>query len=473
MKNILKEIEAKYPVDTILVNGEQVWPYLRVAYHVQYVNEISSRKGERPLGPSLSFLGKLKRLLNIPYGTKNWLGKYDYIAISTTDARKPISGKYFNRLLDPIIDKLGRGKVLYIEIPAPSLYPIASVYTNKVVCYDLLELLAMIVETFTLRRYKIENESILENINKDYDLSLDYLRVIKRFYARRTVFSWLFRMSKPKVVLLSCYYGLLQSAIRAAKEYGAEVIEFQHGSIGEEHPAYNVHADLDKGSFPDYLAVFGKKELETFTNSRFIQPQHVYPVGSFYIEYVKTDHMPSKNLVQRLKNYKVSIGVTLASTTESRLIEFVCQAAVLDRNICYLLIPRHPQEEHYSSFELPDNVMIVKDENFYGLMMLADFHATVYSTCAIEAPSLGVQNILINVDGLAKRFYGNVLNDSRVTRFADTPEEFVSIANSFEKLDRDTLAKLDEDLIAVNYERNIQELLRRPPFLEQQSVSGE
>ena len=133
MKNILKEIEAKYPVDTILVNGEQVWPYLRVAYHVQYVNEISSRKGERPLGPSLSFLGKLKRLLNIPYGTKNWLGKYDYIAISTTDERKHISGKYFNRLLDPIIDKLGRGKVLYIEIPAPSLYPIASVYTNKVV----------------------------------------------------------------------------------------------------------------------------------------------------------------------------------------------------------------------------------------------------------------------------------------------------------------------------------------------------
>ncbi len=466
MKNILKEIEGKYPVDTILVNGEQVWPYLRMAYQFQYVKKISSEKGERLLWPTLSFLGKLKRLLNILYGIKNWLGKYEYIAISSTNERRLISGKYFNRLLDPIIDKLGRGKVLYIEIPAPSLYPIESIYTNKVVCYDLLELLAMIAEAFTLRRYKTKNESILGNINKEYDLSLDYLKVIKRFYARRMIFSLLFQMKKPKVVLLTCYYGLLQSAIKAAKDSGAKVIEFQHGSIGEEHTAYNVYAELDKSYFPDYLAVFGRKELETFSNSRFIQPQHVYPVGSFYIEYVKMNHIPNKNLVQRLRNYKVSIGITLESTTESRVIEFVCQAAVLDRDICYLLVPRYPQEEHYSSFELPDNVMVVKDENFYELMMLVDFHTTVYSTCAIEAPSLGVQNILINIDGLARRFYETVLDDRRVTRFVETPQEFVSIANSFEKLDRDTIVKLNEDFIAVNYEKNIQELLRRPPFLE-------
>ncbi len=471
MKDILKEIELKYPVNTVLVDGEQVWPYLRVAYDFEYVKKMSFQRGEKPLWRGPSFLGKLKRLLNVPYGIRNWLGRYDYIAVSSTGDRRLISGKYFNRLLDPVIDKLGRDRVLYIEIPAPALYPIKSVHTDKVVCYDGLELLAMIAEAFTLRRYRIKNESILRDINSEYDLGVDYQKVIKRAYARRKVFGLLFRVKKPKVVLLSCYYGLLQSAIKAAKNSGAKVIEFQHGSIGREHPEYNVHAQLDKGYFPDYLAVFGKGELETFGDARFIQPQHVYPVGSFYIEYVKRNHTPNNNLVQRLKNYGVSIGITLAITADSRVIEFVCQAALLDRNICYLLIPRHPRDEHYSLLELPDNVMIVKDENFYELMMLVDFHATVYSTCAIEAPSLGVQNILINIDGLSKRFYGNVLNDSRVTRFAETPEEFVSIANSFEKLDRDTIAKLNEDLIAVNYERNIRELLRRPPFVEQRAVS--
>jgi hypothetical protein len=466
MRNILKEIELKYPVDSVLVDGEQVWPYLRVAYDFQYVNQISSQKGEKPLGPSLSFLAKLKRLLNIPYGMRNWSGKYDYIAISTADTRKFISGKYFNRLLDRVIDKLDRDKVLYIEIPAPSLHPIASVYTNKVVNYDLLELLAIIAQVFRLRGYKIEHESVLTSINKEYDLDVDYMKVIRRFHARRMVFKWLFRRKKPKAVLLTCYYGLLQSAIKAAKDLGIKVIEFQHGSIGSEHPEYNVYAELDKDSFPDYLAVFGKKELETFRDSRFIGPEHVYPVGSFYIEFVKANHVPNDSLVQRLKSYRVSIGITLAVTADSRVIEFICQSAVLDRDIYYLLIPRHPEEEHYSSLKLPDNVMIVRDENFYEIMMLVDFHATVYSTCAQEAPSLGVQNILINIDGLSRRFYGDILNDSRVTRFADTPQEFVTIANSFEKLDRDTVAKLNDDLIAVDYERNIQELLRRPPFVE-------
>jgi hypothetical protein len=466
IRNILKEIEGKYPVDTVLVNGEQVWPYLRVSYYFQYADKISSEEGEKPLGPSLSFPAKLKRLLNVPYGMKNWLGKYDYIAISTANTRRLISGKYFNVLLDPVIDKLGRGRVLYIEVPAPSLYPIVKIYTDKVVCYDALELLAIIAQVFRLRRYRIENESILGDINKEYGLSVDYRKVIERLYARRMIFRWLFRLKRPKVVLLSWSYGLLQSAIKAANDSGAKVIEFQHGVIGKEHPAYNVYADLDRSYFPDHLAVFGKRELETFRNAGFIEPQHVYPVGNFYIEHIRNSYSPDSGLVKKLENYGRTVGITLQGTTEKRTIEFAVQAANLDSHIFYILIPRRPQEEHYSTLSLPSNVAVIRDKNFYELMAYVDFHSTVYSTCAVEAPSLGVQNILINIDGLSRRYYGTVLTDSRITRYADTPQEFVSTANSFEKLDRDNIVKLNEDLIAVDYERNIEELLRRPPFVE-------
>jgi hypothetical protein len=466
MRNILKEIEGTYPVDTIMVDGEQVWPYLRVAYYLQYADKISLEEGETPLGPGLSLPAKLKRLLNVPYGMKNWLGKYDYVAISTASTRRLIDGKYFNRLLDPVIDKLGRDRVLYMEIPAPSLCPIGKIHTDNVVCYDVLELLAIIAQVFRPRRYKIEHESILGDINKEYGLSVDYVNVIKRFYARRMVFKWLFRRKKPKAVLLSWYYGLLQSAIKAAKDLGIKVIEFQHGSIGEEHPAYNVYAELDKSYFPDYLAVFGKRELETFRNARFIEPQHVYPVGNFYIEHIRNSYTPESGLVKKVENYSRTVAITLQGTTEKRTIEFAVQAANLDSHIFYILIPRRPQEEHYSTLTLPDNVTVIRDENFYELMAYVDFHSTVYSTCAVEAPSLGVQNILINIDNLSKRYYGTVLTDGHITRYVDTPQEFVSIANTFEKLDRDTIVKLNQDLIAVDYEKNIQELLRRPPFVE-------
>ena len=42
MRNILKEIEGKYPVDTVLVNGEQVWSYLRMTYYFGHRKTVAS-----------------------------------------------------------------------------------------------------------------------------------------------------------------------------------------------------------------------------------------------------------------------------------------------------------------------------------------------------------------------------------------------------------------------------------------------
>ena len=456
LTNILKEIETKYPVDTILVNGEQVWPYLRMHYHRDYINKTASEWGEKEVSPPLS-----QRVKGMPknslYGFRNWFGKYDYVALSTTLERKNIDGKYFNKLLDPIIDELGRDKVLYIENPAPSLYPAEKVHTKNIVCHDLLTLLAglmMIQQLFIQRSHMIQNESTLRTIQKEYGLEIDDVKVIKLFNAQRTVFKLLFRRIKPKAILLTCAYGYFP-AVKAAKDLGIKVIEFQHGTISEEDPAYNVDADIDKTYFPDYLLVFGRRELKTLDNARFIEPENVYPVGSFYLEHVRKNYKPEFNLVKQLNNYKRTIGVTLGWTTEKHTIEFICEAADLDRTIFYILIPRRPQEEYYSPPNLPDNVMVIEDKNFYELMMYVDFHSTVYSTCALEAPSLGVQNILVNISNLSKQHYGTVLDDSRVTRYAGTPGELVEIIHTSEKLDRDTVCKLNRDTIAVNYKGNI------------------
>lgn len=464
MDNILKEIEGKYPVDTILVNGERVWPYLRITYHFAYMQKTASQWGEKGLVPPLP-KRFMKMVKNSFYGLKNWFGKYDYIAFSDTTERKSIKGKYFNKLLDPIIDELGRDKVLYIETPAPSLYSVKKMHTENIVCHDLLTLLsaavAVILQMFIRKKYMVQNEPILKAIQREYGLQIDDVKQIKFFDAQRRVFNLLFRKIKPKAILLSEYYGSNLPAIKAAKELGIKVIEFQHGVIGKEHPAYNLGIELDKGYFPDYLLVFGRKEIETFNDSRFIEPENVYPVGSFYIEYIRENYKPESNLGEQLKNYKKSVAVTLDWMMEKHAIEFVCQAANLDKTIFYLLVPRKPQEKHYSTLNPPDNVTVIKDKNFYELMAYVDFHSTVYSTCALEAPSLGVQNILINIDNLSRQYYGAVLNDSRITRYTDTPEGFVKVINNFEKLERDAIVKFNEHIIATDYKSNIQNFIVR------------
>lgn len=465
MANILREIEAEYPVDQILVDGNQIWPYLRVIYYLEYYYGNPTCSSGQPIrarhwGGRLGHLAG--RVRQCSYGLTNWAGRYDYVAFSDTTERKEINGKYYNKLLDPIIDELGGERVLYVETPAPVLYPIRRVHTRRVVSRSALELLwslELASPTALKRGYEIQNLPVLQTIQRRYGFTVDDRRQIAALAAQRRVFGGLFRHVRPKAIFLSDYAGQV-AAIKAARDLGIKVIEVQHGHMGKEHELYNIYTrNIDRTYFPDFMLVFGEEEREAFEDSLFIAPENVYPVGNFYIGHIVETYRPESRLVGELSSYKRRVGVTLQWTVEARLIEFICRAATLDRTICYLMIPRAPRGEGSSAHSLPDNVRFVTDKNFYQLMSYVDFHSTVYSTCALEAPSLGVQNVLINIDGDARRYYGSTLTEPRVTQYADTPEQYVGILNAFNKLDRDEIRRLNEGFIAPNYRQNIRDFI--------------
>jgi len=455
--NILKDIETRYPVDTILVDDKQVWPLLRTEYALHYINDISNKWGEA-VPVENRFHRLIRAINNSLYGFNNWSGNYEYIALSDTMERRNIEGEFWNKLLDPIIDCIGADKVLLIENPVPRHYPVGKVHTRHVASMDML-LLAAAYKFLTSSNFQIENQALLESIKNEYSIKIDDKRTIRWRLALEAIYRHLFKKFRPKAILLSDYYGANLSAIKAAKALHIPVIEFQHGVIGKEHPAYNVYIELDKDCFPDYLLVFGGNDTQVFKNSLFIKPQNVVPIGIFYIEYIKRNHQKSPALVERIRSYSKSVGISLAWITEQHTIDFVRQAALIDERILYILIPRTYSTKRYGGLNLPPNVIVIEDKNFHEMMLYVDFHATVLSSCALEAPSLGVQNIFINFDDLSKQYYGTILRDSRVTRYADTPREFVGIINTFEKLDRNTLSKLNEDNIAENYEANIKNFM--------------
>jgi hypothetical protein len=470
VREILKEIEGKYPVDTILVNGEQVWPYLRIWYHFAYKAKAFGYYGEAEYDSQASRGSKPIRILRfvknimhgIPYGWRNWFRKYDYIVLTDNGVRRRVGGKYINRFVDPIIDEIGPTRVLCIEstLPFPP-YGVNQVYTRHVVSTSLLisfRLLVMLLRRMFSRRYKVVNKGVMDRIEADFGLNVNATYVIEVFKARQKVFTCLFRIMRPRAILLTCYYGK-EPAIRAAKSLGIKVIEIQHGVIGKGHPAYNVHRDLDRSCFPDHLLVFGKQEMATFNNTRFIDQANVHPVGSFYIDYIRASYRPEPHLSERISGYKRVVGVTLQWTFERRLISFICEAAKLDSSILYILIPR-VQKKEYSNIGLPQNVVVIREKNFYELMTYCDFHSTVNSTCALEAPSLGVQNILVDIDGSARVHYGKVLSDDCVTRFVNTPEEYVNTVRGFPRLHRNTVRKLHEDFFAPNYQENIRDFVK-------------
>jgi hypothetical protein len=91
-------------------------------------------------------------------------------------------------------------------------------------------------------------------------------------------------------------------------------------------------------------------------------------------------------------------------------------------------------------------------------MMYVDYHSTVYSTCALEAPSFGVQNIMININDLSRKTFRASLVD-RTTKYADTPEEYLNLIRSMDKLDEEIVYYLNEDVIMPNYMKNLKDAL--------------
>ncbi len=471
MSNILEYIESHYPVDQVLVNGRQGWPYLRYQYYVNHSAKELQLAGEesRALQPSqghnaVSILRFLKNILrDAPYGFSNWFRRYDYVILTGSDARRLVADKYVNPFLDPLVDELAPARALFIENTSPSApCRMKQVYTRYVVSRGglfMYALFIMAVRRILCRRHKIVNKVILDRIEADLGLTIDATVFVEFAESTRKAFTHLFRMMRPRAVLLTCYYGR-EPAVNAAKDLGIKVVEVQHGSIGKEHPAYNVHLDIDKSCFPDHLLVYGDRELAMFADSRFIEKARVHPVGSFYIDYVRASYAPDPRLAADVSRYEKTVGVTLQWTCEKRLVGFISDAAALDAGILYMLIPREPQNPAYSDMVLPPNVVVIRDKNFYELMAYCDFHSTVYSTCALEAPSLGVQNILVDLDGLARSYYREVLSDARVTRFANTPDEYVTMVNSFRRLDRDVVCELHKGFFAPGYRENIRKFVK-------------
>ena len=95
--------------------------------------------------------------------------------------------------------------------------------------------------------------------------------------------------------------------------------------------------------------------------------------------------------------YKIETGISVSTFIE---------LAERNPNIAFYFKRRRTRlEEYLNKFKFPKNVFFEKDRSIYELIRDCDIHLTAYSSCALEAPSLGVRNILYNHNDKAKQYY--------------------------------------------------------------------
>lgn len=446
--NKFSEFELKYEVDKIRVANTQIWPFLRIYIALQYL----LKKEQIKLSKKNIFklLGSFFR--GIHYFFSN---DFEFLAFSDTDRRVLIEGKYYDRLVDFLAQEK---KVLIIETPLFSHYSKDKTYSRHLASRLPLLLMEHVVSLF-LKKPKIEREDILINILHETSVNIDYHKIIKYIKAQEIIMRFILRHKKIKGVFVVVSYTKA-GIIKACQENAIPVVELQHGIINNSHPAYNIPLRLESQFFPDYLLTYGDFEKQVFENDNyFIDKNRVISIGNSIVEYYRKYDRQNSILWPYKEKYLFLVAITGQVAFDSKLIPFIIDAALINRDILYIYIPRGTNYILANNLQTPQNLISIEEQiNTYEIIANCDFHATVTSTCSIEALCMGIPNCFINIDNWSKNYYKH-LESKKYNYFIDTPAELVNVIFSIKKVPKQLVYEHYDFFIKSNYEKNMKAFL--------------
>lgn len=374
------ELEKKYKEKLEIIPE---WNYLR-NYYRQTDSGITSH------------INKFKVFKNLFYGFFSWFKKYDYLYFSDSSERKNINNKKFDILCDSIVDHIGQDLSLVIEKPfSNNHFDKKCVNSNNIVSYLIFNILSVILVKFYNEKVRIE---VLEDINQEYNLNIDYKYRVRLFNAQLKIFNIYFKFIKPKVIFFNCYYDK-QAIVKVANDLNIKTVEIQHGIISSMHSAYISDLELDSSYIPKYLFAVSEKVKQILINKKSVYNQeNIFITGSYYLNYLQKNFIHNEKLRDIQSRYSFSLAITLQKTFELKMLNFINVVANKLPNILFIIIPRDYSNNEIN-FNLKNSNMIMYPElDCYNILLHCDLHCTIYSTCAIEAPFLGIKNILINIE---------------------------------------------------------------------------
>jgi len=457
--DFIREVETNYDVASVTVNGVQVWPFLRQVY-------FSTFKGWSLAGASnrnKNMAAELCRAANMFRGMTQWFRRHEYVLLTSTLRRRLSDGNYIDKDAECLLDELGKQDALVIlngEAPGGRDFgrmARRATEENIVPC-DPFNLLAILR---TGRLTGARNIETLDEIQEAYGLHVNYRWIIPAFFRVARAFQRLYTVWRPKVVFVSGYYGIVhQAAIYAAWMRGIRTAELQHGLVNRGHEAYNVFCEVDRACFPDYLLVFGERMKEVFSGgNHFIDPDRVLPVGSGYIEHIQQTYRGSPALDRAIESHRLSVCVTSSVRFNDKLLAFIKAVAALDTSILYVFVPKN-YEARLPGTDFPPNVKVFDDLQFYHIVGSTDFHLTVNSTCAIEAPLFGTPSILVDIDGVARSDYGSILTDPQTALFVETPEELVETLDTWRVPSREVVRARHTGFYSLDHRSRLREAMQ-------------
>ncbi len=225
-----------------------------------------------------------------------------------------------------------------------------------------------------------------------------------------TFYNSIFDRCRPKIMLVEdgCY-GAKSYIFKWGKNRGILSAEHQHGTIYENHYAYNYGAAVleskeYRAHFPDFFLAYG-----SYWNTKTNIPSEKVVIGNPHyrerlntIERTKTG-VPGKNVIL----------ITSSSTNPGRVVRFAKSLLeIVDRDAFRILFRPHPSErplmhERYGEILDSDGIELDEEPDVYVSLARARFLVSEPSTVVYEAIGLCDRIFILDVPSAGFYFPGS------------------------------------------------------------------
>ena len=431
------ELENKYKTTLETIKE---WGYIRIPLGVYLQNKLNKTVKKQEKNTLFYKIANFSSMTL--YGFTHWFRSYDYLYFSDSSERKVINGELFDKSVDPIIDVTGKKSSLLIETVIKK--PKRKVHTKYFVSINLLIIVAKIIRFFLSEK----TIALLDEIMLEEKINFDYKHLIKEHNSYYYTYLLLFKLYKPKLIFVNCFYCRL-GLVDAAKKLNIKVIDIQHGVVNSVHYAYSSNIKIEKSSYPDTLFAFGENEVSQ--KNKIIE--EVIPIGNFYLEYICNNFQQDIYLIEIIQRYKVAISISMQDAEQwekDSILNFIQKISRKNQDILYILIPRNDKNLDIKNY---NNIMIYDKLDCYNVVMHTKIHMTLYSSCALEVLSFGIPNILVDIKGFATLYYQDML-ENQYTKIVNTVDEALDAINLLSKVDRQKVIEQNR-IFKADYNNNI------------------
>ena len=364
-----------------------------------------------------SVIGVIKECCFLAWNilTKSYVPKGSFDVCFVNHARRVKIGKFYECIYtEKLMEYFADSVTLEEPYMRRHFKPIKSkkvIYTDYILA--LGEMSALLHEKFQTKQYNRIYSNIVRNMEpalqemlNEYEVDID-LKKIYGIFARRAInmkvqkklFKSMLAQINPKLIVEVTHYDHQCLVINEiAKELGIQTLELQHGTMHEEHAAYQYETNQHLPQLPDKILTFSE-----FWSDIINMPNNaceIIPVGYPYYE-------------QQVQKYKKNN----ANTTGKKNILFLSQGTIgiylsklamelseiIDKERFHIIYKLHPSEyadwrQRYGELENYD-ITIIDDNkiNLYEWFAKSSIQVGAYSTAIYEGLGFELVTCIYNI----------------------------------------------------------------------------